>query len=448
MTVIVDWPVRALTRLTANAAVTTLRSALMMVLLSAGTAAGQQLLNTRPSPVWTQPGEWPQFRGPQGEGFSDHQQVPVRWSETEHVVWKTALHDRGWSSPVAWDESTVWCTTATPDGQRMALLGVDFATGRLVHDIHLFDNDKVSEIHATNSYASCTPTVDEDHVYAHFGSYGTACVDSRTGQVVWQRRDLPCEHFRGPGSSPILFDDLLIIHYDGFDYQYVVALDKRTGRTVWKRDRDIEYGTDDGDLKKAFCTPLLIRVGDGWQLISPTSKATLALDPRTGEEIWRVRYDTFSATARPLFRGDLLFVNTGFSKADLWAVRPDGRGDVTDSHVVWKQTQSVGSKPSAVLYNGLLFGVHDAGVASCWEADTGKRVWAERLGGNYSASLLRAGDRVYFFNEEGTTTVVQADRQYQLLATNQLDDGCMSSPAVIGDSLIVRTKTHLYRLAD
>jgi len=189
-------------------------------------------------------------------------------------------------------------------------------------------------------------------------------------------------------------------------------------------------------------------VGDQWQLISPTSKATLALDPLTGQELWRIRYDTFSATARPLYDGNLLYVNTGFSKADLWGVRPDGRGDVTDSHVVWKQSQSVGSKPSAVQLGQLIFGVHDAGVATCWDAQTGKRLWAERLGGNYSSSLLSAGQRIYFFSEEGTTTVVAAADKYQVLAENQLDDGCMASPAVIGDSLIVRTRTHLYRLAN
>jgi outer membrane protein assembly factor BamB len=288
--------------------------------------------------------------------------------------------------------------------------------------------------------------VDEELVYVHFGSYGTACLDRNTGQVIWQRRDLPCEHFRGPGSSPILFADTLIAHYDGFDYQYVVALDKNTGRTVWKRDRDIDYGTDNGDFMKAFCTPIVIHSGGKQQLISPTSKATIAYDPHTGDEIWRVRYEGFSATAQPLFGQDLLFINTGFSKAELLAVRAGGVGDVTDSHVAWNVGKSIGSKPSPLLIDDLLYVVHDTGVLSCLEAKTGEAVWTHRLGGNFSASPVYAAGRMYFCDEDGQTTVVRPRRTYDEVAVNQLDDGCMASPAVCGASLIVRTRSHLYRI--
>ena len=430
----------------------------VMLLLSGGLLIGVNLISpvigtapalaappNEPAPlVAVQAGTWPQFRGPSGTGRAPAGNLPVSWSETEHILWKTPIHDRGWSSPVIADQQ-IWLTTATADGKRLYAVAANLETGAVEHDLLLFEVAEPRPIHLTNSYASCTPVISEDRVFISFGSYGTACLDRRSGAVIWQRRDLPCNHFRGPGSSPILFGDLLIMHFDGFDFQYVVALDSSTGETVWRRDREIDYGTDNGDFMKAYCTPLVIRVNDQWQLISPTSKATLAYDPLTGEELWRVRYDGFSATARPLYDGQRVYINTGFSKATMLAIAPTGRGDLT-SQIAWTQRQSVGSKPSAILHGGLLFGVHDSGVASCWSAETGERVWAKRVPGNYSASLLLAGEHLYLFNEEGGATVLQASPEFTVVAENQLDDGCMASPAVADDTLLVRTKTHLYRI--
>jgi outer membrane protein assembly factor BamB len=388
---------------------------------------------------------WPQFRGPRGDGSSIAKGLPVTWSEQEHVRWKTPIHGRGWSSPVVWEQQ-IWLTTASEDGKQMFAVCVDAASGKIVHDLLLFENEKPDEIHLLNSYASPTPAVEAGRVYLHFGSYGTACLDTANGRVVWQRRDLPCKHWRGPGSSPFLYGERLIIHYDGYDYQYVVALDKTTGRTIWKTDRQVDFGTTDGDIMKAFSTPILIEAAGRKQLISSCSKAVLAYDPDSGREIWRVRYDGFSATARPLFGNGLVFVNTGFSKADMLAIRPDGQGDVTDTHVAWRVTKAVGSKPSAVLVDGLLLMVHDNGVATCLEAATGKELWNKRIGENFSASLLAGDGKVYFFSHEGTTTVVRPDRKYQELAVNKLDDGFMASPAVTQGSLILRTRSHLYRV--
>jgi outer membrane protein assembly factor BamB len=389
---------------------------------------------------------WPQLRGPHANGHSDATGLPTTWSETEHVKWKTPIHDRGWSSPVIWGNQ-IWMTTAKEDGTQLFAICVDKNMGRVLHDIKLFDVEKPSPLgNEMNTYASPSPVIEEGRVFITFGSYGTACLDTATGKVIWQRRDLPCEHFRGPGSSPILFENLMILHYDGFDFQYVVALDKATGETIWKTDRDVAYGTNNGDTKKAFCTPLVIEAAGKTQLISPTSKAALAYDPRTGKEIWRVRYSSFSVAAMPLFGQGLVYINTGFGKADLVAVRPDGEGDVTGTHVVWTTKKGIGSKPSQLLVGDLIFNVHDSGIANCLDAKTGEEIWNKRLGGEYSASPLYADGKVYFFSHEGAATVIKPDREYVELAKNHLDDGFLASPAVTGKALILRTKSSLYRI--
>lgn len=387
---------------------------------------------------------WPQFRGTTGDGHSRATGLPVQWSESENIKWKTRIHGRGWSSPVIWDDQ-IWMGTATADGKKMYAVCVHPGTGKTLHDILLFENEEPRFCHATNSYASPTPVIEEGRVYMHFGSYGTACLDTQSGKTLWSRRDLPCDHFRGPGSSPILFEDLLIMHYDGFDFQYIVALDKESGKTIWKRDRDIDYQTTNGDLKKAYCTPTLIEVDGNLQLVSPAARATIAYDPRNGDAIWNVRYQQHSATARPLYAFGLVYLNTGFPKAELWAVRP-GKGDITDSHVAWQANKAIGSKPSHIIVDDLIYIVSDGGVATCLEAKTGKEVWTHRFGGQYSASPICADGRIYFFSHEGKATVIQAGRNYAEVAVNELADGFMASPAVTGKALIVRSITHLYRI--
>ncbi|HUQ69076.1 MAG TPA: PQQ-binding-like beta-propeller repeat protein [Planctomycetaceae bacterium] len=392
-------------------------------------------------------GEWPQFLGPTGDSHSAATELPVTWSESENVVWKTPLHGRGWSSPVIWDNQ-IWMTTATEDGKQQFALCVDRGTGKILHDIHLFDNEKPSEIHVLNSYASPSAAIEEGRVYITFGSYGTACLDTKTAEVLWKRRDLPCEHFRGPGSSPIIFGNLLILHYDGFDFQYIIAMDKRTGDTVWKSDRNIDYGSENGDFKKAFCTPQVFDVNGRLELISPTSKATMSLDPLTGKEFWRIRYTQFSVAAKPIYDPlrQMFYINTGFGKADLYAVRAGGEGDITDTHVAWKSSKSIPSKPTQLLVGDALYMIHDAGTATCLDAVTGDVVWQQRVGGNFSATPLYADGRIYLLSQEGPTTVIAASRDYQVLAENKLDDGFMSSPAVAGKSLFLRTRSALYRI--
>jgi len=291
-------------------------------------------------------------------------------------------------------------------------------------------------------------------VYVHFGSYGTACLDTATGKPLWQRRDLPCRHYRGPGSSPILLEGLLILTFDGVDVDYLVALDKKTGKTVWKTDRSTRWDdldaqgkpTREGDFRKAFSTPLIIDVGGKPQLISAGSKAIFSYDPRTGRELWTVRHTAHTAVLRPVFSHGLVVFCTGLGKPELWAVRPDGQGDVTGTHVAWKLEKGAPKTPSPIVVDDLLCIVSDEGVGMCLEAATGKEVWKERLGGNFAASPIYGDGRLYFFNQQGKATVLKAGRAYEALATNTLESGCMASPAVAGKALFVRTKTHLYRI--
>lgn len=392
---------------------------------------------------------WHSFRGPFANGHAAATNLPKVWSESKNIKWKTAIHGRGWSSPVIW-KNQIWLTTATEEGKEHFAICVDRTTGKVIFDIKLFDVKEPRKIHSTNSYASCTPVIEEGRVYIHFGSYGTACLDTKNGKTIWKRNDLPCNHFRGPGSSPILHEEMLLIHYDGFDYQYIVALDKKSGKTLWKKNRNVDHGTDNGDLMKAYGTPLLIDVNGKQQLISPAAHATLGLNPKTGNEIWRVTYGEHSVASRPLYNNGLLYLTTGFSKSTLMVVKPIGKGDMTKSHVVWKATKSIPSKPSLLIVDDLLYMVHDRGVASCFEAATGKKVWQHRLKGRFSSSPLYADGRIYFCNHDGKTVVIAPGRKFKQLAVNQLgkekDDGFRASPAAMGNAIYLRNVHYLYRI--
>jgi outer membrane protein assembly factor BamB len=393
---------------------------------------------------------WPEFRGPSGDGHSDAVGLPIRWSENENIKWKVAMHDKGWSSPVIWGNQ-IWLTTATVDGHKLFVMCLNRETGKILHDIKLFDVEKPGFCIPTNSYASPTPGVEAGRVYVHFGTYGTACLDTNTGQTLWSRRDLPCDHFRAPGSSPILYGDSLFVNFDGFDVQYVVALDKATGKTRWKSNRNIDYGTDNGDLKKAFCTPKVIQVNGQAQLISPSAVATIAYDPADGHELWKVYHGGMNAAARPLFGDGRLFITTGDRGSPgewhrLLAINPDAHGDVTTSHVLWTHDKGVPARSSFLLVDDLLYMVSDNGVVTCLEAKSGKEVWQHRVGGTYYASPIYAEGHLYFFDDGGDSHVLEAGREPKVLAHNHLDAGCMASPAVAGKALFVRTKTHLYRI--
>jgi outer membrane protein assembly factor BamB len=399
-------------------------------------------------------GQWPQFRGPDGNGVSTATGLPVTWSETENVKWKTAIHGRAWSSPVVLGRQ-VWLTTATPDGKQLSALAVDKENGKILFDLKLFDVATPQFAHAFNTYASPTPVIEPGRVYVTFGSPGTAAIDTASGKVVWERRDLECNHFRGAGSSPILFGNMLLMHFDGSDVQYVVALDKKTGKTIWKTDRSVDFQDldangkikADGDFRKAFATPQIVMVGTDPVLVSLGSKAAYGYDPMTGKELWRVQEPTnFSSSIRPLFGHGLVYYTTGWNTGHVMAVKPDGRGDVTASHVAWRVTRGAPKKPSMLLLGDLLMMINDSGIVTTLDAKTGAEVWTARLTDSYSASPLAAEGRVYFFSEDGKATVIEAGRAFKVLAENVLPEGFMASPAVDGRALYLRTRSHLYRI--
>jgi len=410
---------------------------------------------------------WPEFRGPRGNGTTLARNLPLRWDEQTNstaVKWNTPIHGKAWSSPVAWGHH-VWVTTATEDGHELYVLCLDSDTGRIVQDLKLFDIAKPQYCIPFNSYASPTPAVEEGRLYATFGAPGTACVDTQTGKVLWARRDLECNHYRGAGSSPILYKDLLFLNYDGSDRQYVVAFDKNTGRTVWQKERSINFddlGPDgkpqmEGDSRKAFATCQVALLAGTLTLLSQGSKALYAYEPFTGAELWRVEdRASYSGSTRPVVGNDLVFVPSGFPSGEVLAIHPGKRGEITDAktnasptmqlQVVWKAKQHAPKKPSLLLLDDLLYAIEDTGVATCWEAATGNVVWSERLGGHFSASPLGAPGRIYVFSEEGKSTVLATGRQFQKLAENQLGDGFMASAAVSGEALLLRSRTHLYRI--
>ncbi|MSR55876.1 MAG: quinonprotein alcohol dehydrogenase [Gemmataceae bacterium] len=390
---------------------------------------------------------WPQFRGPDANGYSDAKKLPLEWSADKGVVWKTPIHDRGWSSPVVWKDQ-IWLTTATANGKKLFALCMNRDSGKVIHDIHVFDVEKPERIASLNSYASPTGAIEEGRVYVHFGTAGTACIDTASGKILWTRRDLNCDYRgEGSGSSVTLVDNLLVFNVDGCDVQYVVALDKTTGKTTWKTDRSANFKNVGPDLRKCYSTPIIVRVGDQRQLISVGPRATMGYDIPTGKELWKVNYGGWSIAPRPVYRDGTLYMISAYINPELLAVRTDGQGDVTSTHILWKNSKGMPSRPSPILVDDLLYVVSSEGIASCLEAKTGVLVWKERLGGKFSASPIHVAGRIYFFEESSVTSVIEPGRQFKLLATNKLgSEALMASPAVVGNSLIIRTSGHLYRI--
>jgi len=406
--------------------------------------------------------DWPEFRGPWGDGHvnppGDSKPIglPLHWNETNNVKWKTEIPYRGWSTPVV-AGNQVWVTTSTEDGHDFYVIGLDADTGSVRINEKLFHSDNPESLGngaSMNCYATPSPALEQGRLYAHFGSFGTACVDTGTGKTLWKREDLRCRHYRGPSSSVVLFNNLVILTFDGADLQYQIALDKKTGETVWKTDRSVKWNDEgvpgqmakDGDLRKAHSTPLIVTSGGEPLMLSAGAKAAYGYDPRTGRELWKVQYPDWSVAPRPLFDHGTAFFVTGLVKKELWAVKTDGHGDVTDTGVTWKLKTHVGKYASPILVDGLIYTAAEESFITCVEAATGQTVWTERVGGKYAASPVYADGRIYFFDQSGTTTVIKPGRALEVLATNPLSGSFMASPAVSGKAFYLRTRTHLYRI--
>jgi outer membrane protein assembly factor BamB len=410
----------------------------------------------------TTPVFWPDKNGPTFDGVvpaAEAAKLPLKWNATtgENIVWKVDLQDEGHSSPVIGGDR-IWFTSATTDGKKQFLYGIDRQSGKVVHHDVVFENAAPEELgNPLNNYAAPSPVLEADALYVHFGTYGTARIDPVTAKKVWERRDINVRHYRGPGSSPMIHGDLLILTFDGIDQQFVTALNKKTGETVWKTARTTDYGdldaqghpTRDGDMRKAYHTPSVFNLAGVETLVSIGSRAAFGYAVDTGKELWTVRHGGFNAAIRPLVCENVLVLNTGSERSHTVGVKIDAqmKGDITASHVIWDREKRNASEANSVLVGGLLFQITRGGIVTCMNPVTGEDVWEERLTGQHLPSPIAAGDRLYFSNDRGDTRVLRAGPKFEVLAENVLPDAMTAAPAVADGALFIRTKKQLFKIA-
>ena len=394
--------------------------------------------------------QWSQFRGHYGNGIIKSTSAPINWSENTNIDWKTPIHDRGWSSPVIWNDQ-IWMTTATKEGNKMYAICVNKLSGKIEHDIHVFDVKSPQAITNENTYASPTPVVEEGRVYVHFGTYGTACISTKDGQILWKRRDLNCDHEigAGPASSPFIYNNFLIFNVDGRDVQYVIALNKETGQTAWKTNRSVDFSDVQINQRKAYGTPFIIPRGNSNQMVSIGAKGVYSYDPENGKELWKAEHRGWSIAPRPVYGEGLVFTMIDRDRPEMWAINPNGSGDITETHIQWKETKRMPPRASPIIIKGLLFVVDRNGYISCIEAKTGKSIWQKRIKGRFSASPILANNLIYFFNEDTVCTIIKPTRELVIVAENKLSsDKLMATPAFDENSIYIRTENNLYRIKE
>lgn len=389
--------------------------------------------------------DWPQFRGPGGQGHSQLRDLPLEWSQESGITWKKTLPGNGWSSPVV-RNGRVILTTAV-DGEQpdqevsLRVFCLDGITGDEYWTTEVSVVPSETTIHPKNSHASATPVITDDRIYVHFACHGTAALD-HDGNIIWLKK-VEYQPRHGTGSSPVLFEDLLIFNCDGLESPFVTALDAATGDERWRTARP-----DIAKMKFSFSTPLVIDVNGRPQLISSGSDVVCSYDPRNGKQLWMVRYpEKWSVVPRPVYAEGLVLVCTGFEgPAELLAIRPDGIGDVTDTHVAWRADRYVPHSPSPIVHDGHVYLMSDNGIASCRELQSGELRWRERVGGAYSASPIQAEGRLYFMSEDGVCTVIRAAPEFEQLARNSLQERSLASIVPTEGSLLIRTIEGLYRI--
>lgn len=385
--------------------------------------------------------DWPQFRGPEGTGHSPAKNLPLHWDAAKNVAWKTALPGKGWSSP-ALHNGRLYLTAAEESGGELSLraLCVEAASGKTAWSTEIFKTPPVRH-HQKNSQASPTAIVEDGRIYVHFGHYGTACLDL-AGKILWQQNELKYSPVHGNGGSPIIVGKALVFSADGASDPAIIALDKATGKVLWKVKRETT-------AKKnfSFSTPTLITVNGQPQIISPGSGVVSALEPATGRELWRCRYgEGYSVIPKPVLGHGLIFLSSGYDKPVLYAIRTGGSGDVTDTHIAWKLEKGAPHTPSPLLVGEEIYVVSDAGIATCMDAKTGQIHWSERVAGNYSASPLLADGKIWLQNETGLATVLKPGKTFEKLAENNLGERTLASYAVTDGAFFIRTEQHLYRI--
>ncbi|WP_167605425.1 PQQ-binding-like beta-propeller repeat protein [Maribellus sediminis] len=394
---------------------------------------------------------WTHFRGSNMDGHAEVEKAPLHWSEADNVVWKVAVKGQGWSSPVVFGNQ-IWLTSAEEDGTQFYVCCYNLDSGELLLEKTLFTAEEPQRIHSTNSYATPTPCIEQGKVYVHYGTFGTACIDTKSFDVLWKREDLKCDHMQGPASSPILYKNMLIVHLEGTKDPYVVALDRNTGETIWKSVRPKEiYDPLEPVYRKSYQTPIVINVNGKELLISNSAYMCFAHDVNTGEVIWTITYGFDSTVSQPLYWNGLVFVNSGWIFEDnkpyftrQYAIDPTGTGDVTETHVKWMYEDEVPQIPTPVIVDGKMYMAHDRGMVTCLETMTGNPVWKEELKGNFNASPIYAAGNIYFMSVKGECTIIKPGDTFQKVAENDLDEIVKATPAFVGDKMIIRSDKNLY----
>jgi outer membrane protein assembly factor BamB len=405
-------------------------------------------------PVNSQAQNWTHFRGSSSSGLAETENIPIKWDDSS-VKWKKEIHDRGHSSPVVFGDQ-IWVTTAKADGKELYSVCVDFKTGEIIFDIKVFTPDEAEEKHQLNTYATPTPCIEKGFVYVNYGNTGTACINTSNGSVVWKNSDFKCKFVQGPASSPVLYRNLLILHYEGVDVQYLVALDKSNGKLIWKSDRPADPYKPLPEIgKKAYTTPLILNVKGRDLLISNGSAICIAYDPESGKEIWRVVDGAESTIAMPITENGVVYWYTGFMVAgdgsnytDFLAVNPDGQGDITATNIIWKKKDELAHNQmlTPVIRDGLIYTVNSRNTMMCIDAKTGEEVWSKHVTSDYDASPLYINGNIWFFSAKGEILVLKAGRKYEVVAQNKTDSGIFATPAVLRNSMILRTQNFLYRI--
>lgn len=391
--------------------------------------------------------DWTQFRGPSGDGRADSAKLPTEWDKTKNVTWRKEVPGLGWSSPVV-SGGKIFLTTAVPGEAKgdysLRALCLDAKSGNVMWDVEVFKEygKEAPTPHTKNSHASPTALVDADQVFVHFGHLGTACLNAKDGSRVWATQELKYKPVHGNGGSPVLAADRLIFNIDGSDKQVVAALDRKTGQVAWETPRNMN-----STMPFSFSTPLIATIDGKEQVISVGSGVVMSLDPKTGKEIWRVKTGSgFSVVPKPVIGNGLVYVCTGYTAPTLIAIKPDGKGDVTSTHIVWTAKKNVPANPSVLLVDDAVYMISDSGILSCLDAKSGEERWTERVGGTFSASLFYASGLIYMLDEAGTATVVKPGSSFESVAKNKMGEKSLASYGVDGDALLLRTEKALYRI--